>query len=119
MPVPAAASSDTVVKLLRAAEWEAFRASGGFAGSPDDLRDGFIHLSTPEQVAGTAERHFAGEDGLVAVTLRLAGDPALRWEVSHGGQPFPHLYRPLALVDVAEARRYSAGLESAEAGSAS
>ncbi|WP_448580077.1 DUF952 domain-containing protein [Thermaurantiacus sp.] len=85
-----------LVKIFRAAEWEALQQEGHFAGSPDDLRDGFIHLSTEEQLPGTLEKHFAGEEGLVIATVHLApGDPALRWEPSRGGQLFPHLYRPL------------------------
>lgn len=90
-----------VYKILRPAEWAAFEADGGFAGSPDDLRDGFIHLSTDAQLAGTLARYFAGELELSLVTLdadRL-GD-ALRWEASRGGAEFPHLYRPLARHEV-------------------
>ncbi len=103
---PASSDDDhgVTVKLLRAAEWAAFQASGTFAGSADDLRDGFIHLSAPDQVAGTVARHFAGEDGLVAVTLRLAGDPACKWEVSRGGRRFPHLYRSMSMADVIDVR---------------
>ncbi len=90
-----------IVKLLRPEEWAAFEAEGVFAGSGDDARDGFIHLSTPEQLAGTAAKHFAGVEGLVALTLDAGalGD-ALRWEASRGGQLFPHLYRPLLAADV-------------------
>jgi uncharacterized protein (DUF952 family) len=93
-----------IVKLLRAAEWAAFEASGVFAGSPDDLRDGYIHISTPDQVAGTAAKWFAGEIGLVALTLNAEalGD-ALRWEPARGGVLFPHLYRPLRRDEVIEA----------------
>lgn len=93
-----------IIKLLRAPEWAALQADGVFAGSPDDLRDGYIHISTPEQVAGTAAKWFAGADGVVAVTLdadALAAD--LRWEPSRGGQLFPHLYRELRLADVVDA----------------
>jgi uncharacterized protein (DUF952 family) len=93
-----------VIKLLRAAEWPQFQATGVFAGSPDDLRDGFIHLSTPEQAPATLAKWFAGEAGVMALTLdadRL-GD-ALKWEASRGGQLFPHLYRPLRLDEVAAA----------------
>ena len=92
-----------IVKLLRAAEWAAFEASGVFAGSPDDLRDGYIHISTPDQVAGTAAKWFAGEIGLVALTLNAdaLGD-ALRWEPARGGVLFPHLYRPLRRDEVIE-----------------
>lgn len=97
-----------IVKLLRAAEWAAFEASGVFAGSADDLRDGYIHISTPDQVADTAAKWFAGEAGLMAVTLdadALADD--LRWEPARGGQLFPHLYRPLRTTDVVRVSQIS------------
>lgn len=88
-------------KILRASEWQAFSAAGRFAGSPDDLRDGFVHLSTREQVEGTLDRHFRGEAGLVLLTLdRTRLLPALRMEPSRGGDLFPHLYRPLQVEDV-------------------
>ena len=90
----------TLVKIFRALEWAAFRQSGEYAGSADDLRDGFIHLSSAEQVAGTLERHFAGESGLVVAEIDVAEDRALRWELSRGGAAFPHLYRPLLWADV-------------------
>jgi len=94
------------IKLLRAAEWAQFQADGSFAGSADDLRDGYIHLSTPEQVPGTVARYFAGETDAVALTLDAdtLGDD-LRWEASRGGQLFPHLYRPLRLDEVIDVRR--------------
>ena len=70
-------------------------------GAPVDLADGYIHFSTPAQVAETASRHFASESDLVLVAVdtdRL--DEALKWEPSRGGALFPHLYRPLRLSDV-------------------
>lgn len=93
-----------VYKLLRAAEWAAFDTERVFAGSPDDRRDGYIHLSTAGQVAATAAKYFAGDAGTMLVTLD--GDalgPALRWEPSRGGALFPHLYRPLARDEVVSA----------------
>jgi uncharacterized protein (DUF952 family) len=90
-----------IYKIFRRSEWDAFRAAGRSAGAPVDLDDGFIHLSTAEQVTGTAERHFAGESDLVLVALdagRLGS--ALRWEPSRGGALFPHLYRDLRLDEV-------------------
>lgn len=89
-----------LVKIFRAAEWAAFRNSGRFDGSADDLRDGFIHLSSEDQVEGTLERHFSGEAGLVLAELGVIEDAALRWELSRGGAAFPHLYRPLLWADV-------------------
>lgn len=94
-----------IFKILRAAEWAAFEAEGLFAGSADDLRDGFIHLSTEDQLAGTLRKHFAGEAGLVVLRVGVEADPQLRWEESRGGALFPHLYRPLVRGDVLEIRK--------------
>jgi len=67
-----------------------------FEGAPIDVADGYIHLSTAEQVAGTLERHFAGARDLylASVDLTRAGE-AVRWEPSRGGAHFPHLYARL------------------------
>ena len=90
-----------VIKLLRAGEWAQFRAAGEFAGSDDDLRDGFVHLSTPDQVATTAAKWFAGETGLMAVTFDAETlGAALRWETARGSALFTHLYRSLQLTEV-------------------
>ena len=92
----------TLLKIFRASEWQAFEADKRFDGSADDLRDGFIHLSTPEQVQGTLDRHFANETGLIIAEVGLANDPALRLEPSRGGALFPHLYRSLLSTDIAD-----------------
>ena len=93
-------------KIFRAGEWAGFVAGGEFAGSADDLRDGFLHLSTSAQVEGTLRRHFAGEEGLVVAELAVDNDPALRFERSRGGALFPHLYRPLQWRDVRRHREH-------------
>ena len=85
-----------VYKILPRADWEHACRHGTYAGSPDDLRDGFIHLSAADQVAATAARHFRGIRDLVLVALdRDALGEALRWEPSRGGALFPHYYGPL------------------------
>ena len=81
--------------------WQAALASGLYAGSADDLRDGFIHLSTAAQLPATLAKHFAARADLVVVAVvadRLGA--ALKWEVSRGGALFPHLYRPLPVAAV-------------------
>ena len=82
-----------VFKICRRAEWEAACRDGVYTGSPDDHRDGFIHLSREAQVEQTLLRHFHGETDLLLVCLDAArlGD-ALRYEPSRGGELFPHLY---------------------------
>ena len=94
-----------IYKVLRAAEWAALEAAGETDGAPVDVADGFIHFSTIDQLPGTLERHFAGEEGLVLAAVdetAIAGP--IRWEPSRGGALFPHLYRRLAMGDVAWAR---------------
>lgn len=85
-----------IYKLCKADEWTTATRTGLYAGSPDDKRDGFIHFSTAEQLAGTAHRHFRGQTGLVVVAFDAGSlGTALRWEPSRGGDLFPHLYAPL------------------------
>lgn len=89
-------------KVLTGAELAALERDGRFAGAPVDLADGYIHLSTAAQLAGTVDRHFAGRDDLhvAAVDLDALGD-AIRWEPSRGGALFPHLHGgPLLLETV-------------------
>ncbi len=93
-----------IYKIFRRPEYEAFTAAGESLGAPVDLADGYVHLSTAEQVAGTAAKHFADEDGLMLLALEADGLDGLRWEVSRGGAAFPHLYRPLRAGDVLWAR---------------
>lgn len=85
-----------IYHLAAAADWQAAQADGRYRGSPDDLRDGFMHFSTGAQVAESAARHRAGRTDQVLLCVRvdrLGQD--LRWESSRGGQLFPHLYAPL------------------------
>jgi uncharacterized protein (DUF952 family) len=95
--------SKTIYHICRLAEWQAAVAGGDYAGSSQDQADGFIHFSTGAQVEDSAQRHRAGQDGLVLLvvdTTRL-GD-ALRWEEARGGQLFPHLYGHLPVGAVME-----------------
>jgi uncharacterized protein (DUF952 family) len=90
-----------IFKVLRPAEWAELAAAGSSAGSPADRSDGFVHFSTAEQLAGTLERHFPGETGLLLLAVEADGcGDALRWEPSRGSALFAHLYRPLALGDI-------------------
>jgi uncharacterized protein (DUF952 family) len=90
-----------IYKISPRALWRDAERAGVFAGSAADMKDGFIHFSTAEQVAETAARHFAGQDDLVlvAVDSEALGE-ALRYELSRGGALFPHLYGPLPLAAV-------------------
>jgi uncharacterized protein (DUF952 family) len=87
--------SDIAYKVLTAEEWAALSADA-FHGSPIDIADGFIHLSTEAQLTETVDRHFAGQTDLIvaAINLILLGD-SVRWDPSRHGHLFPHVYAPL------------------------
>ena len=70
-----------------------------FTGSPVDIRDGFIHFSTAEQLQETAARHFAGVQDLLLVAVST-DHLDITWEPSRGGALFPHLYAPLPFAAV-------------------
>ncbi len=98
----------TAFKILTADQWEQFQTDGVFHGAPVDLADGYIHLSAADQLQGTLDKHFAGQDGLVIaeVDLGVLGD-TVRWEVSRGGALFPHIYGPLPMAAVRGTRAAS------------
>lgn len=83
----------TIYHMAAMADWRAASLSGGYAGSGDDLRDGFIHFSTAQQVIESAAKHRKGRDDLLLLFVRAETlGEALRWEPARGGQLFPHLY---------------------------
>ena len=91
----------TIYKICENALWREAERAGLFRGAPVDARDGFIHFSTAAQVRETAPRHFAGAADLMLIAVETAAlGGALRWEVSRGGDLFPHLYGPLPLAAV-------------------
>jgi len=90
---------DKVYKIFTESEWHTFQDTGQFKGSEDDLRDGFIHLSTKEQVAGVIERYFSGKHPLyVAEFSNPDFLKKLKWEASTANQIYPHLYHSWLLA---------------------
>lgn len=88
-------------KVLTAPQMSELLEQGVFAGAPIDIADGYIHLSTIDQLAETVDKHFNGQYDLHLAKVDLAhlGD-AIRWEPSRGGALFPHIYAPLPLSAV-------------------
>ena len=90
-----------VYHMCSAEAWQAAAAVGRYDGTSDDRRDGFLHFSTAAQIVESADRHKAGQAGLVLIAVgaeRLGA--RLRWEPSRGGALFPHLFGPLFLDEV-------------------
>lgn len=92
----------TIYKICDKDLWRIAQSNGQFTGNSDDRRDGFIHMSGPDQLVATAQKHYSGRQNLVllAVNAEKLGS-ALIWEASRGGDLFPHLYGDLSVSDVA------------------
>lgn len=91
----------TIYKICEEPLWRAALAAGQYRGSAVDERDGFIHFSTAEQLAETAEKHFGKQSDLILVAVDADALSAhLKWEPSRGGSLFPHLYAALPLSAV-------------------
>lgn len=88
-----------IFKIYTALQWGRRVSLGHLPSAPVDEADGFVHLSALEQVLGTADKHFAGQTGLVLVEIDANALPegSLRWEVSRGGEKFPHVYGTMPL----------------------
>ena len=90
-----------IFKILDSDAFAEARALGRFAGAGVDVKDGYIHFSTSEQVKETARLHFHAQQNLVLLAVAQAQlGLALKWEPSRGGQLFPHLYGALNTADV-------------------
>lgn len=91
-----------IYKIFRPDEYEHFINTGQSQGSPDDVRDGFIHFSTKDQLEGTLRKHFSDEDNLYILGCDEKGFSQLKWEKSRNNALFPHLYEILKSEHIAQ-----------------
>ena len=85
----------SLLHIAEPAAWEAAARSGVYA--PSSLADeGFVHCSTPTQVAATGQRYYSGRQGLLLLSIDPdAAAVPLKWEPGPTGDLFPHLYGPI------------------------
>ena len=94
-----------ILHIVSSDDWDAAQAAGLYT-PPSLASEGFIHLSTPEQVLRTAGRFYAGRSDLLVVWVDpTLLTPELRYEQPPPSDPgaaelFPHLYGPLELEAV-------------------
>ena len=103
-------SVSVLVHLCSNQEWAAAQTSGALRPESLDV-NGFVHLSSPEQVHLPANRLYAGRTDLVLLRI----DPArlsspVRWEAGvptdPDGMVFPHLYGELPVNAVINVTPY-------------
>ena len=98
---------DCVYRLATATEWLVTDETGIAPTRPIDKQDGYIHLSTAEQVLDTANLHFADAPDLLALEIPLAPIAAMvKFErAPKRGEDFPHLYGVLRREHVSRVLR--------------
>jgi len=103
-----------IYHIATAPDWARAQRDGQYTTSTRDrtlAEEGFIHASTAEQVAPVANRYFRGlPDLLVLVIDPGRVRPEIRVEqVAGSAEPFPHIYGPLNVDAVLEARQFEPG----------
>ncbi len=93
---------DPIFHICAETDWRAAQRAGIYHGSAKARADGFLHLSTAEQLQGSLAKHFPDPTGFVILTVRTAalGGVDLRWEPARGGALFPHIYSEMPLAAV-------------------
>ena len=87
-----------ILHITRCTEWEAAQKTGVYSSADFEL-EGFIHASLVNQILGSAERHYHGQQGLMllGIDTRLV-QAVTRFENLVGGsQQFPHIFGALNL----------------------
>lgn len=108
--------SQIVYKLVTKDLWASAEKVGVFKGAPIDIADGFMHFSTSKQARETAQKYFAGREDvlLVEVSMSILSDH-WQWDLSRGGDLFPHLYVDLPLDQVNWVKPLPLGLDGLHA----
>lgn len=89
-----------LLHVTTAEEWAAAQQAGRVA-PPSLASEGFVHCSTRDQLATTLARHFTGAGELTLLVLDAGALGAeLRWEESHPGERYPHVYGPIPVAAV-------------------
>ncbi len=103
-----------IYHIAAAADWERALRDGQYTMSTRGLtlaEQGFIHASTAAQVTLVANAFYQGEPDLLLLVIDTAlVGPEIRYEHVPGQDlPYPHIYGPLNVSAVVEARPFTPG----------
>lgn len=93
-------SKQFLLHIVRRADWETAQTEGEYCATSLET-EGFIHLSTIEQVLFPANLFYRGQTGLVLLVIAPEKLTApVRFDEVPGHGTFPHLYGPLNIEAV-------------------
>ena len=90
-----------VYKIINHYELQKAKLSGTYSGSSKDIEDGYIHFSGQDQVEGTLQKYYKGQQNLILLKIETLNLDHLVWEQASDGNFFPHLYSSLDLANIA------------------
>jgi glutathione S-transferase len=93
-------------------DWAAAQRAGQITDSTRGMtleQEGYIHCSYAEQVGAVAARFYAdlGEVVVLRIDPARLSSPVVEEDLVGSGEPFPHVYGPIELAAVVEARTAS------------
>ena len=89
-----------VYRVLYPEEWVDFKKKKVFYGNDLDQKSGYIHLSNKNQLKKTINIYFKKKKIVILKIETKMLKQKLLWEISRGGEKFPHLYDRLTLESV-------------------
>ena len=97
-------SMSSICRIITVDIWDQVRTEQENIPLNDlDKKDGFVHLSTVDQVLETLSRYFVVEQKpLILILDRERLEKKLRWEIvpHRDHKSFPHLYRKIHFDDI-------------------
>ena len=91
-----------IYKIIDNDELSKAKSNGSYSGSSKDLKDGYIHFSSEEQVEGTLKKYYLNKKNLILLKVETLKLDHLVWEQASDGNFFPHLYSALDLANVVD-----------------
>lgn len=103
-----------IYHIATAPDWDQARRDGRYTTSTIGrtlAEEGFIHTSTAAQVALVANAYYQGKSDLLLLVIDPAlVDQEIRYEHVPGQDlPYPHIYGPLNVTAVTQARPFNPG----------
>jgi len=88
-----------VYKIITINNWRNFITSGNNKcyGFDNDIKDGFIHLSTEKQLPLVLKK-FTNQASVYKLSIDLNESKGVKWEY-HKGDIYPHIYGYISLIE--------------------